>query len=111
MFSALNAFPAATNLITFSNGVVVRFQTDGNFVAYYNGTAVAATGSVCTGNNLTLAYSVTGNFVVMDDNVVKWSSGTANGASGASLVIQDHSPYMQIVDKSGFVYWTASEDL
>lgn len=96
--------------VGFNNGISVVFQADGNFVAYNaDGVAVAATASNSVGNSLQLVFQGDGNLVVYEGSAPLWASGTAPQAKGGNLVIQDVSPYIQIIGANGTVYYTANE--
>ena len=108
-FSYLNIASADRETFTFANGIRVVFQGDGNFVAYRDSYAVAATASNSPGHKLVLIFQEDGNLVVYNEGELKWASGTGGTAAGADLVIQQVSPYFRIVGSNGYVYYTANE--
>ena len=108
-FSYLNIGAMPNNFLGFTNGAGLVFQKDGNFVMYKDGVAVAATASNSRGNNLALVFQADGNLVVYNGSTPLWATDTGGIAQGAELVIQDRSPYIQIVGKNGNVFYTANE--
>lgn len=108
-FSYLNIASADRDTFTFANGIRVVFQNDGNFVAYRDDYAVAATASNSPGNKLVLIFQEDGNLVVYNQGKLEWASGTGGTAAGADLVIQQVSPYIRIIGSNGYVYYTARE--
>ena len=108
-FSYLSVGASANSVVQFPTGVSFVFQTDGNFVAYKDGSPVAATASNSSGSNLFLVFQTDGNLVVYSGSTPLWATETGGVATGAYLVLQDKSPYIQIVGQDGSVYYTANE--
>ena len=98
-----------TSFIVLPNGVQYVFQEDGNFVAYRDGKPVAATASNSRGDNLFLVFQEDGNLVVYNNGRALWASQTGGIARGADLVLRESSPFIQIIGKDGFVYYTGNE--
>lgn len=103
--------PPSSNVVAgFPSGTNVYFQGDGNFVTYNaSGFPLAATESnVFSPTNLSLNFQEDGNFVLYSNGQALWASNTAPAASGGTLVLRDHSPYIQIT-KGKAVFWTSTE--
>lgn len=106
----LNIAAADSNIFTFTNGIRFIFQGDGNFVAYNGSNPVAATASNSPGDQLVLIYQEDGNLVVYSRGKLMWSSHTGGHAARTNkLVIQEKSPYLQIVGQDGKPIYTAKE--
>jgi hypothetical protein len=90
-----------------SENLFLAMQGDGNLVLYQNGTALWNTGTEgqnCGTNQCFAVFQSDGNFVVYKGSTALWNSQTG-GNSGATLVLTDQLPHLEIISTNGSVLW------
>lgn len=84
-------------------------QSDGNLVLYTGITPLWSTntsGQLCVSNQCRAIFQADGNFVVYNGSVPIWDSRTV-GNPGATLLLNDEAPYLEIESSGGPVLWTS----
>ena len=90
-----------------SENLSLVMQSDGNLVLYQNWVALWYTGTWgqnCGSNQCFAAFQPDGNFVVYNGSTPLWNSQTA-GNPGATLVLTDQLPHIEILSTSQSVLW------
>jgi hypothetical protein len=112
--AALTSPPTTFNLPALGNawfaGGRLSLQGDGNLVVYASdGSALWASntaGRACSPTNCRAVFQGDGNFVLVQNGVPYWSTGTG-GSAATQLQASATSPYLSLQDGQGNTVWSS----